>query len=448
MNIEGKQISVIGAGRSGVGAAKLVKKVGGIPFVSDSGDVKKNDNSFNDLKENNIEFETGKHSNKVYDCSMMIVSPGVPFESKVLSIARGKNIKMFSEIEFAYHYCEGKIIAITGTNGKTTTTSLCGHIFNTCDIKTHVAGNIGLAFSEISMDVKKNEFVALEVSSFQLDLIDKFKPEVAVILNITPDHLDRYENKLENYAESKQRIYKNQDEDDYLILNSDNEAVTSYLKEHSSKSFYFSLDKHLENGCFVDRDDVIFAHSGVEQFRCKRNDIKIRGEHNLANAMAVINAAKVYELNNEKIVRALQSFESVEHRLELVREIGGVKFINDSKATNVDSVWYALRSFDEPVFLILGGQDKGNDYNQVKNLALERVKKIYAIGSSAEKIFNFFHKDIKVEIKDSMEHVVNSVIHEAREGDVVLLSPACASFDMYENYEQRGRAFKEAVNNL
>jgi UDP-N-acetylmuramoylalanine--D-glutamate ligase len=448
MEVEGKKISIVGAARSGFGAAKLIKRLGGIPFVSDLSTEEKIKDSLDQLKKENIDFEFGGHSDKLYDTALMIVSPGVPNDSEVLNNARQKGIKLVSEVEFAYHYCKGKIIAITGTNGKTTTASLCGHVFNTCGMKTHLAGNIGLAFSEIVLDVKEGEFVSLEVSSFQLDLIDNFKPAAALILNITPDHLNRYENSLQKYSESKQRIYENQDEEDFLILNKDSQPVMNYLAEHKSKSFFFSLNEEQNDGCFFSDGEVIFRINGKETFRCSRNDINIRGEHNLANAMAVICAAKVFNLNNDGIIKGLQTFESVEHRLELVREIDGVKFVNDSKATNVDSVWYALKSFDEPILLILGGQDKGNDYEQIKNLVLQKVKKIYAIGSSAEKVFSFFHHDVKVEIEKSMEDAVNKANSEAKSGDVVLLSPACASFDMFNNYEHRGKVFKEAVNKL
>lgn len=448
MEVKGKKISVIGAARSGVGAAKLVKLLGGIPFVSDFSPEEKIESALNQLKNEKINFEFGGHSDRVYESSLMIVSPGVPNDSQVLQKAQAKEIKIISEIEFAYHYCKGKIIAITGTNGKTTTTSLCGHVFNTCGYKTHVAGNIGLPFSEIVMDVKEGEFVSLEVSSFQLDLIENFKPAAALILNITPDHLNRYQNSMDKYAESKQRIYKNQDENDILILNKDNRSVVKYLTEHKSKSFFFSLIEEENDGCFYSNGNVIFRMGGEEKFQCSRNDITIRGEHNLANAMSVICAAKVFNLDNEGIIKGLQTFESVEHRLELVRQIDGVKFINDSKATNVDSVWYALKSFDEPILLILGGQDKGNDYEQIKDLVLQKVKKIYAIGSSAEKVFNFFHHDVKVEIEKSLEDAVKNSNREAVSGDVVLLSPACASFDMFNNYEHRGRVYKEAVNKL
>lgn len=448
MDLKGKNITVIGAGRSGISAAKLIKKIGGIPFVSDAGNENDLSGSIKTLIDAEINYETCTHSEKIYDCGTMVVSPGVPTDAAVLKNARERNIKLISEVELAYKFCNGKIIAITGTNGKTTTTSLCGHVFNNCGFRTHVAGNIGLAFSEIAMDVEENDFVALEVSSFQLDLIDKFKPAIAMILNIAPDHLNRYDDKLEKYAASKQQIYNNQDENDYLILNGSNELVFKYLKNHKSQSFFFSPNVEQNNGCYVEDKDVIFRSNDVEKFRCKRSDINIRGEHNLANAMAVIIAAKINDLDNDKIIDALQTFESVEHRLELVREIDGVKFINDSKATNVDSVWYALRSFDEPIFLILGGQDKGNDYEQIKQLVIKKVVKIYAIGSSADKVFNFFHSSVKVEIKNTMKDVITSAINEAREGEVVLLSPACASFDMFDNYEHRGKDFKEEVNNI
>lgn len=448
MNLKNKKITIIGAVRSGIGAAKLIKKVGGIPFVSDMADDENIKKFLEELKKENIKFETGGHSEKVYDCAMMVVSPGVPNQAPVLIKAREKNIRLISEVELSYQYCKGNIIAITGTNGKTTTTSLCGHIFNQCGKNTFVAGNIGLAFSEIALDVEEDEFVALEVSSFQLDLIDQFKPKVAMILNLTPDHLNRYDNSIDKYAHSKQRIYKNQDASDYLVLNKDNGTVLKYLINHKSKSFYFSLDGEQENGCYKKDDKIHYRRAGREEFSCDIAAIKLKGEHNISNAMAVICAAKVFKLENAKIIRALQSFDGVEHRLELVREIDGVKFINDSKATNVDSVWYALKSFEEPILLILGGQDKGNDYNRIMELVVDRVKKIYAIGSSANQVFSFFHNSVKVEIKESMEDVITAAINEARDGDVVLLSPACASFDMFDNYEHRGIVFKDAVNKL
>jgi UDP-N-acetylmuramoylalanine--D-glutamate ligase len=448
MEIKDKNISIIGAVRSGIGAAKLIKKLGGKPFVSDSGSELKLKDSIQKLNDEKIDYEIGQHSEKVFNCELMIVSPGVPSNADVIIKAREKKIKLISEIELAANFCKGKVIAITGTNGKTTTTSLCAYIMNTCGLKTYSAGNIGVAFSEVALGVKENEFVALEVSSFQLDLIDKFKPKVAIILNITPDHLNRYENKFENYIQSKLRVYKNQTEDDYLILNKDDEILIKSLTSFKSKSYYFSLKEKQSFGSSLSKDEITFDINGKANFHCKVSDINLTGEHNIANAMAVISAAKLFNADNEKIKEALHSFQGVEHRLELVRIIDGVKFINDSKATNVDSVWYALRSFEEPIFLILGGQDKGNDYNKIKDLVINKVVKIYAIGSSAEKVFNFFHTFTKVEVKYSLEEVVLAANNEARQNEVVLLSPACASFDMFDNYEHRGRVFKEAVEKL
>ncbi len=448
MDLSNKKITVIGAVRSGVGAAKLIKKAGGIPFVSDSGNEYKLSDSIVKLKEQQIDFEIGKHSDKVFECELMIVSPGVPSDAEVIINANVKGIKVISEIELAASFCKGNVVAITGTNGKTTTTSLCAHVFNACGFKTYAAGNIGTAFSEIALDVKENEFVALEVSSFQLDMIDKFAPKIAVILNITPDHLNRYDNKFENYISSKLRIYKNQSEKDFLILNADSQPLVDSLTEHKSKSIYFSTKTQQINGAYLFQNEIIYNEDGELKFSCSVNDINLKGEHNYANAMAVINAGKIFGFDNEKIKEGLRTFKGVEHRLEIVREIDGAFYVNDSKATNVDSVWYALQSFDAPIFLILGGQDKGNDYNQIKDLVKDKVKKIFAIGSSSDIIFNFFHSFVKVELKPTLEDVVIAASNEARQGDVVLLSPACASFDMFDNYEHRGKIFKQAVEKL
>ncbi len=447
LDIKNKKITVIGAVRSGLGAAKLAKQLGAIPFVSDAGSEEKLKLSIEILQKEKIDFEIGKHSEKVFDCDLMVVSPGVPSNAEVIRNAKSKKVKTISELEFASSFCKGNVIGITGTNGKTTTTSLCGYLFNECGVKSYEAGNIGLAFSEIAVTVKENEFVSLEISSFQLDLIEKFEPKVAMILNITPDHLNRYENSVEKYAQSKLRIFENQNENDFLILSKDSDLLNQYFKKAKSKIFFFSTKKKVSNGCYLNNNEIVFVQNNVVEFTCNISDIFIKGEHNIQNAMAVIIAAKIYNLDNGKIVAALKSFKGVEHRLELVREIEGIKFINDSKATNVDSVVVALKSFEVPIFLILGGQDKGNDYSMIEELVVNKVKKIYAIGSSAEKVFNYFHKKVKTEIKKDFDEVINSAISEARKGDVVLLSPACASFDMFDNYEHRGKVFKSIVNN-
>jgi len=365
-----------------------------------------------------------------------------------LQKALDKKIKIFSELEFSSWFCKGNIISITGTNGKTTTTTLCGHVFNACGLKTYLAGNIGYAFSEITFDVKDKEYVALETSSFQLDNIEEFKPKISAILNITPDHLDRYNNDIQNYIDSKLRICERQDKHDYLILNADDKFTPSVIANKKVNILYFSLKKEVENGAYLKDGLINFCLNGKTEFTCNVSDISLKGEHNYANAMAVIIMAKILKLDNKNIIEALGDFPGVEHRLEFVRDINGVKYFNDSKATNVDSVWYALRSFEQPIFLILGGKDKGNDYNQIKELVIDKVKKIYAIGSSAEKVFNFFHKSVKVELKGTIEDCIHAANKEAREGEIVLLSPACASFDMFDNFEHRGKVFKEAVNKI
>ncbi|GAB6282085.1 MAG: UDP-N-acetylmuramoyl-L-alanine--D-glutamate ligase [Ignavibacterium sp.] len=462
MEIKDKHISIIGAKKSGVASAILIKKLGGIPFVSDSADKEKLSDFLEALNKENINFEVGKHSEKVFDCDFIVISPGVPSNSEVIVKAKKKNIKIISEIELASQFCKGFIIAITGSNGKTTTTSLIGHLLNNANKKCYTAGNIGLAFSEIALNVKENEFISLEVSSFQLDFIEKFKPNIAIILNITPDHLNRYNNNFEEYIKSKYRIFENQNENDLLILNADDETIKKHPIETKSKignsslgiaipmgrEKFFSLSNKIENGCYLKDEQIIYCEDGKEIFQFDTKELKIKGEHNYANAMASIIVAKSIDCEDEKIIEGLKSFNGVEHRLELVAEINGVQYINDSKATNVDSVWYALRSFDNPIYLILGGLDKGNDYAKIKPLVLDKVKKIFAIGSSAEKIFQFFHHDIKVEIKSSLEECVKAANMEAREGDVILLSPACASFDMFENYEHRGKVFKSVVESL
>jgi UDP-N-acetylmuramoylalanine--D-glutamate ligase len=449
MELKNKNITIIGAKKSGIGAAMFVKKSGGIPFVSDSAKDEKIIAFAQELEKEKISCELGGHTDKVYNCDLMVISPGVPSDVQVIKEAKKRNIKIISEIELAFQYCKGKIIAITGTNGKTTTTSLIGHILNLSGIKTYVTGNINIdAFSKIVLDVKKDEFVSLEVSSFQLDFINNFKPFVSIILNITPDHMNRYENKFENYLYSKYRVFENQDEKEFLIINADDENFSKYPVNAKANVKYFSLVKEQANGIYLSGNDLIYKSNGMEEFRCKVTDLSLKGEHNVANSMAAIVSAKIAGCDNAKIISALKSFEGVEHRLELVKEINGVKYINDSKATNIDSVWYALRSFNNPLFLILGGLDKGNDYERIKDLVVSKVKKIYAIGSSADKVYDFFHQLVKVEIKQTLQECVYAGSNEAVKGDIVLLSPACASFDMFDSYEHRGKVFKEVVESL
>jgi UDP-N-acetylmuramoylalanine--D-glutamate ligase len=448
MNIEGQKISIIGAVRSGIGAAKLAKKLGAIPFVSDSSPKEKLEKSITVLETEGINYECEKHTSKVFDCDFIVTSPGVPTNSAVLSAAREKGIKIISEVEFASGFCKGNIIAITGTNGKTTTTSLMSHVLNECGIKCYTAGNIGDAFSETVLDVKENEYVALETSSFQLDFVDQFKPKFSMILNITPDHLDRYENSFNKYIASKIGMTEKLDENDFFIYNADDLNTSKTTKNDLVKKLGFSIRKEIENGVYSLNGKMFYSQNGKEEEVCAVSDLFIKGEHNVANALAVLAVVKTLGLSNKKIKHAFGSFKGVEHRIEFIRELNGVEYYNDSKATNVDSVWFALRTFEKPIYLILGGKDKGNNYDQLRELVEKNVKKIYAIGSSANKVYDYFKDIVETEYKQTMEACVESARKEAVPGTVVLLSPACASFDMFDNYEHRGKVYKEAVNKL
>ncbi len=447
-SVRDRKVTILGAERSGIGAAKLVKKLGGIPFVSDFASPEKLQEQIAVLKTENIEFEAGGHTEKVFAADFVIISPGVPSNAPVVKELESRNVPIISELEFAALFCQGTIIAITGTNGKSTTTTLIDHLLKTAGYSSVMAGNIGLAFSEVTLDVPADGFVSLEVSSFQLDHVMFFKPRAAMILNITPDHMNRYEQSMILYAESKYKIFKNMDSSDYLIINGDSEWFTKDKIQSEAAIEYFSLNGPVSNGiCLNDGKIIEYANNAIT-FECPVSNLQIPGEHNIQNAMAAIASVKPFIGNNEVIIKGLQSFKGIEHRLELVEVINGILYVNDSKATNVDSVWYALKSYDTPIYLILGGKDKGNDYEQIKPLVLEKVKKIYAIGESAEKVFKFFHNDVKVEIKKSMEDCIFAASKEARQDEIVLLSPACASFDMYDNFEHRGLVFKEAVRKL
>jgi UDP-N-acetylmuramoylalanine--D-glutamate ligase len=448
MDIKGKKISIIGAVRSGIGAAKLAKKFGAIPFVSDSSDKQKLQQSIIQIESEGIDYECGIHSEKVFDCHFIVTSPGVPTESEILKKAREKQIKIISEVEFASWFCKGKIISITGTNGKTTTTALMAHTLNECGLKTYSAGNIGKAFSEIVLDVKEDQFVALETSSFQLDFIDKFEPFFSIILNITPDHLDRYQNNFENYIRSKIKLTDNQDENDFFLFNADDDNTYATMKNKQVQKLSFSVKNEVPAGAYSKNGKMFFSWFGSTEEVCSVTDLFIKGEHNVANALAVLSVAKTLNLPNKKIRESFKSFKGVEHRIEFVRELNGVEYYNDSKATNVDSVTVALKSFEKPIYLILGGKDKGNNYDQIKDLVKLHVRKIYAIGISAQKVKNYFDLIVETEIKESLESCVVAAREEASPATVLLLSPACASFDMFNDYEHRGRVFKEAVNKL
>ena len=456
--LRNKKISVIGAARSGIGVARLLKQNGALLFVSDQQDASKLKKSISELQKENIAFEAGKHTERVFDCSLMVLSPGVPSDTPLVLEAKKRGINVVSELEVASWFCKAPIVAITGSNGKTTTTTLLGRIFSDAKKKHVVAGNIGEAFSNFVLDVAETDVVVLEVSSFQLDGIELFHPRVSVILNITRNHMDRYENSMEKYADSKARIFMNQTANDVLIYNADDELTRAKVKSAKCRMFAFSTSEKVNEGAFLDHGILRTRIGDKESEIIDAAQISIRGEHNLQNAMAATLAAQVMGVSPAHIRSTLKNFKGVEHRQEFVREVNGVKYVNDSKATTVEAVLRALSAFSEPVVLILGGKDKGNDYSGMRAAVKENVRAIVAVGHSAEKIMENFTGTVPMERVDtigkdipniaSMQKTVAVASSLAHRGDVVLLSPACTSFDWFTDYEERGRVFKTTVHSL
>ena len=440
---------MLGAGESGVGAALLAKQKGFDVFVSDGAVIKP---SFKDeLARHSIDFEEGGHSKeKILNASIIIKSPGIPEKNAMVKQVREKGIEIISEIEFAYRYKgDSKIIGITGSNGKTTTTALIYHICKTAGLDCAVVGNIGFSFArQVATDPKK--IYVVEVSSFQLDDIKEFRPDIAVLTNITEDHLDRYEYKFENYIESKFRIIENQTSEDVFVYNNDDEITKKYLNKflNMSKPLPMSINKELPEGAYIVNAEMHLKWE-QEEMCMSVEDFAIKGIHNQYNTMAAGISAGVMGIRKEKIRDAIQTFKSLEHRMSTVATIKGVEFINDSKATNVNSTWYALESMTKPVILILGGVDKGNDYSFIKDLVKEKVKAIVCMGLDNTKIHAAFGEEVQLIVNTkSAKEAVHAAFHFADKGDVVLLSPACASFDLFKNYEDRGMQFIEAVKDL
>ena len=443
-----KKVSVIGAARSGIAVARLLRSQGADVFVSDSSSAEKLQSSISNLQFEKIKFEVGKHSNHVYDCDLMVISPGVPSNVFVVLEAQKRSIKVVSELEVSCWFCRSPIVAITGSNGKTTTTTLIGRILDHAKKKHVVAGNIGTAFSSIVLELAETDIAVLEVSSFQLDHIETFRPKISILLNITPDHMDRYNHSMEKYAASKAQIFKNQKSDDVLIYNADDEWANRIVSQAQSRKVAFSIQQELNEGAFVKNEKLFTSLGGVKSEVIDVNQIFIKGTHNLYNSMAAVLAGQLLGVEADLLQSTLKAFEGVEHRLEFVRELNSVRYYNDSKATNVDSVWYALQAFKEPIVLLLGGRDKGNDYSRLSKLVKKQVKAIVAIGESADKVEQAFRGASAITKTASMDEAVATARSLAQSGDVVLLSPACASFDWFKNYEHRGQVFKELVKNL
>lgn len=449
--VKGKRFSVIGGARSGIAVAKLINLHGGIAFVSDKAAHEKMQKPAAELDLAGIRYEFGANTERVLDTDVVVLSPGVPSDMPLVKQSLAKGLSVVSEVEVASWFCPAPIVAITGTNGKTTTTTLTGRMFEDGKHPCIVAGNIGTAFSEVVDHLGSDGVAVLEISSFQLDHIQTFRPRVAVWLNVTPDHLDRYDHSFENYIASKCRIFENQRHGDVLVYNADDETERSRVEKlspQSVKRLAFSINSQVNEGACVQDGRMKILLNGSETDVIATDQISIPGKHNLYNAMAATLAARVMGIPTASIRATLRNFKGVEHRLEFVREVQGVTYVNDSKATNVDSVWYALQSFDRPIVLFLGGRDKGNDYSRLVGLVKKHVKGIVAVGESADKVMKSFASIVRVTTATSMEEAVQVGARMAAPGDVVLLSPACASFDWFENYEHRGRVFKKLVGEL
>lgn len=438
------KIVVLGGGESGVGAAYLAKKKGLDVFLSDRGVIK--DDYKKQLTEAGIEFEEGQHDEeRILNADWIIKSPGIPKKADIIFKISQKGIRLSSEIEFAAEFTQAKIIAITGSNGKTTTTSLIYHILKNDHLNVGLAGNIGKSFAKQVAD-ENFDYYVLEVSSFQLDDIQNFRPYISLLLNLSQDHLDQYNYNYEDYAMAKFRIAENQENDNFFIYNKDDEMSMNLLEKIAIKArkIPFSTKEKLSEGGYINNDKII-VNVG-DEFSMKIAELSLVGNHNIANSLAASIASKILNISNESIRNALMTFQAVEHRLEQVAQIHGVTYINDSKATNVNATYFALESMNQPTVWIVGGVDKGNDYTEIENLVKRKVKAIVCLGLDNQKIIDFF-KDKKEAIysTSSMEEAVRVSKSLSDDGDTVLLSPCCASFDLFDNYEDRGNQFKNEV---
>ena len=452
MDLRNKHIAIAGAARSGISAALMVKNQGGTPFVTDSGPIA--DKVKEMLDTHHIGFEENGHTGRSSSGDFLIVSPGIPTESPIVQSYLSTGKKVYSEIEVASWFSNSPIVAVTGSNGKTTVVKWLHHTWNLAGRKSVVAGNVGTAFSAVVESTSPNTDALLEVSSFQLDHIETFRPDVSILLNLTPDHLDRYDHSFEKYSHTKFKITENQTVSDTFILNMDDPVVArighSFVWRNGPPTILeFSSRKEVRQGAFLRNDNIILKINHKEELLMNIGELNLKGRHNLSNGMATALAARASEIKNEYVRESLRTFEGVAHRLEFVRKLDGVSYINDSKATNVNAVWYALDRFDMPVVLILGGRDKGNDYMELEDQLREKVHTLITLGESSDRIQSQL-KGVVPHIKQavSMKDAVKKARQAAKRGEIVLLSPACASFDMFDSYEDRGHQFKQAVIDL
>ena len=447
MSKKNQNIVILGAGESGVGAAILAKKEGWNIFISDFGKITPAHKKT--LNELNVDWEESTHSmEKILQADLVIKSPGIPESANVIVKLAEKEIKIISEIEFAGYYSKAKTICITGSNGKTTTSLLTYHILKNAGINVGLAGNIGESFAK-QIANETYDWYVLELSSFQLDGMFEFRADIAMLLNITPDHLDRYDYDINKYALSKFRVLQNQTENDWAIVNNDDPIIQKELtnRKLSAKVAPFSMKEELTLGGYINNEQLIINTN--ENFTMSIHDLALKGKHNAQNSLASGIASRILEIRKESVRESLSDFVNVEHRLEFVAKVHGIEFINDSKATNVNSTWFALESMDKPCVWIVGGIDKGNDYTELANLVTDKVKAIICLGKNNQKIIEAFEGSVEtiVETTSALEAVAYGY-RLAKKDETVLLSPACASFDLFENYEERGNAFKKAVRSL
>lgn len=446
--VKDRRISILGMARSGTAVAQLVRKYGAIPFVTEMKSADKVANEIRTLEEQGISYEVGGHTERAMrEVDFFIVSPGIPATAPFMVEIERRHLPVFSEIEVTSWLCPATIAAITGTNGKSTTTALVAHILNAAGKKAVATGNIGSPFSNDVVVLSDRDYAVVEVSSFQLERIETFKPKVASILNITPDHLDRYK-QFETYAEAKYRIADAQDENDYLVLNADDETLKTARFWGTPKIIHFSTVKNVAEGVFVKDGELVYALEGRSGTICRTNELGIPGPHNVANSAAAAAITLVLEIDPTDIARGLKSFKGIEHRIEYVAEINGVRYFNDSKATNVDSVYVALQSIDRPLIVIMGGRDKAGDFTRLSPLMPGRVKEIILIGEATEKIAQQLAGITKFERAGNIFAATELAFQHATAGDAVMLSPGCASFDQFRDFEDRGEKFKEAVRSL
>jgi UDP-N-acetylmuramoylalanine--D-glutamate ligase len=447
LELIGKKVLVVGLGKSGLAAALFLRRRGAQVTVSDVRSAEALAHDIPALLEEGIMVEAGGHGLLTFRRQdLIVVSPGVPLDTPELMQARSFGLPVIGELELAARFLKGRTIAITGSNGKTTTTALLGEILKESGLPTLVGGNIGVPVVDLIEDSADDTWSVLEVSSFQLESTDKFQPSIAVILNITPDHLDRH-GSFENYARAKERIFAAQDERDYVVLNADNVRAAQAATRSAARVYWFSVEHPVPRGAWLEQGQLVFRpdpESPAEPV-IPLKEIPLKGAHNVENVLAAVCAARLAGAPANAIRRAIQKFQAVEHRLEFVARVNGVEFYNDSKATNVDATAKAVAAFESGIHLILGGKDKGSDYTQLAQLLRSRVRAVYTIGSAAAKIESQLRGVVSIHSCETLDNAVGAAASAARPGEVVLLAPACSSFDQFENYEHRGRVFKELV---